>query len=41
MSNGLRIPRRYTTEGHDAYEAIAWQKRDSRIPIPMDLSSSR
>lgn len=34
MSNGLRIPRRYTIEGHDPYEAISWQKRDSRIANP-------
>jgi ribonucleoside-diphosphate reductase alpha chain len=34
MSKGLRIPRRYTTEGADPYAAITWSKRDSRITNP-------
>ncbi len=31
---GLRIPRRFTVEGHDPYESIEWVKRDSRITNP-------
>jgi adenosylcobalamin-dependent ribonucleoside-diphosphate reductase len=31
---GLRIPRRFTVEGHDPYESIKWVKRDSRITNP-------
>jgi len=36
MSNGhgLRIPRRFTVEGHDPYEGIDWVRRDSRITNP-------
>jgi ribonucleoside-diphosphate reductase alpha chain len=34
MSKGLRIPRRYTTEGTDPYSAITWARRDSRITNP-------
>ena len=34
MSKGLRIPRRFTTEGADPYASIEWIKRDSRITNP-------
>lgn len=36
MSNGqgLRIPRRFTVEGHDPYEGFDWVRRDSRITNP-------
>ena len=32
--SGLRIPRRYTTEGADPYSTIEWARRDSRITNP-------
>ena len=31
---GLRVERRFTTEGHDPYEGIAWSHRESRITNP-------
>jgi ribonucleoside-diphosphate reductase alpha chain len=34
MSNGLRITRRFTEAGGDAYEKIEWSRRDSRITNP-------
>ncbi|HJU81479.1 MAG TPA: vitamin B12-dependent ribonucleotide reductase [Acidimicrobiia bacterium] len=34
MSKGLRVPRRFTTEGTDPYATIKWTKRDSRITNP-------
>ena len=34
MSNGLRVPRRFTIEGTDPYGSIEWAKRDSRITNP-------
>ena len=34
MSKGLRVPRRFTTEGTDPYATIEWTKRDSRITNP-------
>jgi ribonucleoside-diphosphate reductase alpha chain len=34
MSTGLRIPRRYTSEGADPYSTIEWARRDSRIANP-------
>jgi ribonucleoside-diphosphate reductase alpha chain len=34
MSTGLRIPRRYTSEGADPYSTIEWARRDSRITNP-------
>ena len=34
VATGLRIERRFTTEGHDPYEAIEWSHRDSRITNP-------
>ncbi|HJR88115.1 MAG TPA: LAGLIDADG family homing endonuclease, partial [Acidimicrobiia bacterium] len=34
MSKGLRVPRRFTTEGTDPYATIQWAKRDSRITNP-------
>jgi ribonucleoside-diphosphate reductase alpha chain len=34
MTTGLRIPRRYTTEGADPYSTIEWARRDSRITNP-------
>ena len=33
-AQGLRIERRYTTEGTDPYAAIEWSHRDSRIANP-------
>ena len=32
--NGLRIRRRFTTEGRDPYGGIAWTRRESRIANP-------
>ncbi len=34
MSNGLRINRRFTEAGEDAYDKIDWSRRDSRITNP-------
>ncbi|HEY5650771.1 MAG TPA: vitamin B12-dependent ribonucleotide reductase [Acidimicrobiia bacterium] len=34
MSDGLRIERRFTTEGSSPYENIEWSSRDSRISNP-------
>ncbi|HJQ96340.1 MAG TPA: vitamin B12-dependent ribonucleotide reductase [Acidimicrobiia bacterium] len=34
MSKGLRVPRRFTTEGIDPYATIQWARRDSRITNP-------
>jgi adenosylcobalamin-dependent ribonucleoside-diphosphate reductase len=34
MGKGLRIPRRFTTEGTDPYSSIEWARRDSRITNP-------
>ncbi|MDH4118102.1 MAG: vitamin B12-dependent ribonucleotide reductase, partial [Acidimicrobiia bacterium] len=34
VATGLRIERRFTTEGHDPYEAVEWSHRDSRITNP-------
>jgi ribonucleoside-diphosphate reductase alpha chain len=34
MSEGLRIERRFTTEGIDPYDQIEWSRRDSRITNP-------
>jgi ribonucleoside-diphosphate reductase alpha chain len=34
MSNGLRINRRFTDAGEDAYDKIEWSRRDSRITNP-------
>ncbi len=34
MSNGLRINRRFTEAGEDAYDKIEWSRRDSRITNP-------
>jgi ribonucleoside-diphosphate reductase alpha chain len=34
MSDGLRIERRFTTEGSSPYESIEWSSRDSRISNP-------
>ncbi|HKX74725.1 MAG TPA: LAGLIDADG family homing endonuclease [Acidimicrobiia bacterium] len=34
MTEGLRIPRRFTEEGRDPYSSIEWAKRDSRITNP-------
>jgi len=33
-TDGLRIERRYTTEGTDPYATIEWSHRDSRIANP-------
>jgi ribonucleoside-diphosphate reductase alpha chain len=34
MTEGLRIERRFTTEGQDPYDSIEWARRDSRITNP-------
>jgi ribonucleoside-diphosphate reductase alpha chain len=34
MTDGLRIERRFTTEGADVYDSIEWSHRDSRIANP-------
>src|SRR5680860_1276351 len=34
MSKGLRITRRFTEAGTDAYDKIEWSRRDSRIANP-------
>jgi ribonucleoside-diphosphate reductase alpha chain len=34
MSKGLRITRRFTEAGKDAYDRIEWSRRDSRITNP-------
>ena len=34
MSKGLRIERRFTTEGTDPYDTIEWTRRDCRITNP-------
>jgi ribonucleoside-diphosphate reductase alpha chain len=34
MSKGLRITRRFTETGKDAYDRIEWSRRDSRISNP-------
>jgi ribonucleoside-diphosphate reductase alpha chain len=34
MSTGLRIERRFTTEGTSPYDTIEWMRRDSRIANP-------
>ncbi len=34
MSQGLRIERRFTEAGKDAYDQIEWSRRDSRITNP-------
>jgi ribonucleoside-diphosphate reductase alpha chain len=34
MSKGLRITRRFTESGRDAYNKIEWSRRDSRITNP-------
>ncbi|MDP9494498.1 MAG: vitamin B12-dependent ribonucleotide reductase, partial [Actinomycetota bacterium] len=34
MTNGLRINRRFTEAGKDAYDKIEWSRRDSRITNP-------
>src|SRR5680860_284165 len=34
MSKGLRITRRFTEAGTDAYDKIDWSRRDSRITNP-------
>ncbi len=34
MTDGLRIERRFTTEGQDPYESVEWSRRDSRITNP-------
>jgi ribonucleoside-diphosphate reductase alpha chain len=34
VATGLRIERRFTAEGQDAYESIEWSHRDSRISNP-------
>ena len=34
MSKGLRITRRFTEAGRDAYDKIEWSRRDSRITNP-------
>ena len=34
MREGLRITRRFTTDGHDPYEGIEFTGRDSRITNP-------
>jgi ribonucleoside-diphosphate reductase alpha chain len=34
MSKGLRITRRFTEAGKDAYDQIEWSRRDSRITNP-------
>jgi ribonucleoside-diphosphate reductase alpha chain len=34
MSRGLRITRRFTEAGKDAYDRIEWSRRDSRITNP-------
>ncbi len=34
VTTGLRVERRFTTEGTDPYDTIAWSHRDSRITNP-------
>ncbi len=34
MANGLRIERRFTSEGQDPYDTVEWSHRDSRIANP-------
>ncbi len=34
MTKGLRVERRFTTEGEDPYESVEWSQRDSRITNP-------
>jgi ribonucleoside-diphosphate reductase alpha chain len=34
MTEGLRIERRFTTEGESPYDTVEWSKRDSRITNP-------
>jgi len=34
MTKGLRIERRFTTEGQDPYDSVEWSRRDSRITNP-------
>ena len=34
MSDGLRIERRFTTEGSSPYQDVEWSRRDSRIANP-------
>jgi len=34
MTEGLRIERRFTTEGTSPYDTVTWSKRDSRITNP-------
>ncbi len=34
MAQGLKIERRFTTEGISPYDTVEWSKRDSRITNP-------
>jgi ribonucleoside-diphosphate reductase alpha chain len=34
MPKGLRIERRFTTEGESPYDSVSWSRRDSRIANP-------
>ena len=34
MAKGLKIERRFTTEGESPYDSVTWSKRDSRITNP-------
>ncbi len=34
MTRGLRVERRFTTEGQDVYGTVEWTRRDSRISNP-------
>ncbi|HSF85465.1 MAG TPA: hypothetical protein VLG28_07390 [Acidimicrobiia bacterium] len=34
MSEGLRVERRFTSEGQDPYDSVEWSQRDSRITNP-------
>ena len=34
MTTGLRIERRFTTEGVSPYDTVEWSRRDSRIANP-------
>ena len=34
MTEGLRVERRFTSEGQDPYDTVEWSRRDSRITNP-------
>ena len=34
MSEGLRVERRFTSEGQDPYDSVEWSRRNSRITNP-------